>query len=242
MNNSECEYLKKLLAEVQYDIDLFTIWTSEEKYIMGFTTGKNKQQTPISRVLKFNTIYQSLIDLDLKIKMSCHAAIELAYSESLQENFSIVGPNTEEETWAYYYIENALYRTVSLWDMLAQLYCMYYKVRGKQNKIEYKKIFKENAPHAKKFKEKANNIQNYLKEKDNREVEERWSGNHSFVNEARNKLVHRNSPNIAVISDYDINLKHHPSYILKRIIEDYYVASDFLKEILDEISKGLQKE
>jgi hypothetical protein len=48
-------------------------------------------------------------------------------------------------------------------------------------------------------------------------------------------MTHRNSPNVAVISDFDMNLKHHPAFQLKRIIEDYAVVSQYIKEILDEI-------
>ncbi|MGL5086852.1 MAG: hypothetical protein ACRC68_14270 [Clostridium sp.] len=54
-------------------------------------------------------------------------------------------------------------------------------------------------------------------------------------------MTHRNSPNITVISDYDFNFKSHPSFLLKRIIEDYSVVSKYIKEFLDEIEKNLLK-
>ena len=39
------------------------------------------------------------------------------------------------------------------------------------------------------------------------------------------------------MSDFDINLKMHPAFILKRIIEDYSVVSKQLLEILNLIEK-----
>lgn len=55
-------------------------------------------------------------------------------------------------------------------------------------------------------------------------------------------MTHRNSPNIADISDYDVNFKHHPSLLLKRIIEDYNVVSKYIRDILDEIEEEATKD
>ena len=63
----------------------------------------------------------------------------------------------------------------------------------------------------------------------------------SYVNDIRNKMTHRNSPNIAVMSDYDMNFKQHPTFIIKRILEDYVTASKYMKEILDEIEKEVME-
>lgn len=54
-------------------------------------------------------------------------------------------------------------------------------------------------------------------------------------------MTHRNSPNVAVMSDYDTNLKHHPVFLIKRILEDYVTATKYIKEILDEIEKEVMK-
>lgn len=84
-------------------------------------------------------------------------------------------------------------------------------------------------------------INNYLEESDDTDCEGEWKGNHSFVNDIRNKMTHRNSPNIAVMSDYDMNFKQHPTFIIKRILEDYVTASKYMKEILDEIEKEVME-
>ena len=54
-------------------------------------------------------------------------------------------------------------------------------------------------------------------------------------------MTHRNSPNVAVMSDYDTNLKQHPVFLIKRILEDYVTATKYIKEILDEIEKEVMK-
>lgn len=47
-------------------------------------------------------------------------------------------------------------------------------------------------------------------------------------------MTHRNSPNVAVASNLDFNLKHHPSFVLKRLVEDYAQVFYFINNILNE--------
>lgn len=44
---------------------------------------------------------------------------------------------------------------------------------------------------------------------------------------------------MSIISDYDINMKYHPIFLIKRIIEDYVVVTKFITEILDKIEKEI---
>ena len=76
-----------------------------------------------------------MIDLDWKIKFSFDKAIEYAYSEPVQNNFSIFRVETEEERNAYYYIENAIFRITTLWDILANIYNIYYEINIKSRDI-----------------------------------------------------------------------------------------------------------
>ncbi|MEG1471944.1 MAG: hypothetical protein RSD76_05830, partial [Clostridia bacterium] len=66
-----------------------------------------------------------------------------------------------------------------------------------------------------------------------------WQGNHMFSNNLRNKMTHRNSPNVAVMSDFDMNLKYHPTFQLKRVIEDYVVVSKYITDILNQIENDV---
>lgn len=239
--NKEVKYLQDKIKEISYNESRFKVMMGEEKFLFGIVSAPNNP-APFSELLQYKTIYDTLRDLDNKIKLSFEKAIFYSYSSNVQKNFSILNNGSEEETMAYYYIENALFRTSSLWDMLAQLYRLYYQIEIAQNKVYYKQIFNPLLPHSNKYKVKANEINDYLNEGNDTNIDGEWKGNHKFVNDCRNKMTHRNSPNIAVMSDYDINFKHHPSLLLKRIIEDYNVASKYISEILDEIDKEILKD
>lgn len=230
----EIEYLKNKINEIKYSENKFKIMYGEDKYIFGIVSGKNKK-SPFSKILEYKTLYDTLKDIDYKLKLSFLNAIEYAYLESLNTNFSVFKESSEEELIAYYYIENALFRTSTLWDLLAQFYRQYYNINVKSTEVYYYDIFNPKKTYCSKFKVEANNIYKYLNEKNNTNLDKEWKGNHRYVNKLRNKMIHRNSPCVAVMSDYDVNLKNHPAFMLKRIIEDYNVVSKFIINILNSI-------
>lgn len=249
IKNKEIEYLKKKILEVSYNSERFKLYFGEDKFLFGVISTES-DEAPFSKLIKYKTIHDTLIDLDWKLKISFEKSMKYSYSKAVQEDFSIVHINSEEEKLAYYYIENALFRTSSLWDMLAQLYCLFYQIKKidgetknevmiPQNEVYYKQIFNPKLPFSNKFKDKAININNYLYQEDDTSIDGEWKGNHKYTNDCRNKMTHRNSPNVSVISDYDFNLKSHPAFLLKRIIEDYVVVSKYINEILDEIEKQI---
>lgn len=45
-------------------------------------------------------------------------------------------------------------------------------------------------------------------------------------------MTHRNSPDEVVLSNFDINLKYHPVFILRRVLEDYNQAIVFLDDFI----------
>lgn len=237
---AEKDYFYTKLSQVVFKPDRFKILISNDKYLFGYISNTYKDN-PFSMFMQYKALYDTLVDLDWKIKLSFEKAIDYAYSESLIKEYSIIKPETKEETIALYYIENALFRVSILWDLLAQLYRLYYKLNVKKENVHYKKVFDPDKSNCKKFKTKAREINSYLNEKDDINCEGEWKGNHGFVNELRNKMTHRNSPNITSISDYDINMKHHPIFLIKRIIEDYVVVAKYITEILDKIEKDVMK-
>lgn len=238
-NNKEVEYLLSKMNEIYYNENRFRVLIEKDKYIFGVVSAEN-EPSYISKIIQYKTIYETICDLDFKIKLSFKKAIEYAYSTNVQEQFSLLKNSSVEEIYSYYYIENALFRTSSLWDMLAQLYRLYYQINVKPNEVYYNQIFNHKSRYSKNFKKKATLISNYLKQEDDTAVNGEWKGNHKFVNACRNKMTHRNSPNITVLSDFDVNFKHHPTYLLKRIIEDYNVVSKFISDIMDDIEKEIK--
>jgi hypothetical protein len=237
-NKHEINYFESKLSEVNYNPNRFKLMIGEDKFLFGVISA-NHSEAPFGKLMQYKTIYDTLRDLDWKIKLSFDESIKYTYSEPVQKDFSLIKTESDEEQFAFYYIENALFRTSSLWDMLAQLYRLFYNIEISKEKVYYKKIFNPSLDYSDNFKVKATEIHNYIKQDDDTDCEGEWKGNHTFSNDLRNKMTHRNSPNVAVMSDYDMNLKHHPAFQLKRIIEDYVVVSKYIKEILDEIENEI---
>lgn len=237
-NKNEINYFESKLSEVSYNPNRFKLMIGEDKFLFGIISA-NHSEAPFGKLMQYKTIYDTLRDLDWKIKLSFDKSIKYAYSEPVQNEFSLLKTESYEEQFAFYYIENALFRTSSLWDMLAQLYRLYYNIVIAKERVYYKKIFNPLLDYSDNFKVKASQIHNYIEQIDDTDCEEEWKGNHTFSNDLRNKMTHRNSPNVAVMSDYDMNLKHHPAFQLKRIIEDYVVVSQYIKEILDDIENEI---
>lgn len=120
----EKEYFNNKLSQVIYNPNRFKVLIGEDRFLFGVVSAGDSE-APFSRLMQYKTLYDTLMDLDWKIKFSFDKAIEYAYSEPVQNNFSIFRVETEEERNAYYYIENALFRISSLWDLLAQFYRLF---------------------------------------------------------------------------------------------------------------------
>lgn len=235
---NEKNYLVSKVNEVNYDSNRFKVSIGSDKYIFGIISGEASEMQ-FSELYKYKTVYDTIKDVDYKTKISFEKAIEFAYLEDLQNKFSIIEKGSYEETMAYYYIENALFRTYTLWELLAQLYRLCYQIVVDVDKVYHNKIFDPKSPTSDKFKEKAREINKYIEQEDNTDMEGEWEGNYKYVKKCRHKMTHRNSPNVSIISDYDMNFKQNPSYMLKRIIEDYNVVSKYISEILNIVEKEI---
>jgi hypothetical protein len=168
-------------------------------------------------------------------------SIKYSYSESVEKEFGMFKPPSEEEYLAFYYIENALFRTSSLWDILAQLYRLFYNIKVTKEAVYYKKIFDPTKCLSDNFKNKAKEIHTYINE-DEIEGAVECKGNHAFTNEFRNKMTHRNSPSITTCSNFDMNLKEHPVTVIEKILQDYKVVSKYINEILGDIEMKIFEE
>ncbi len=114
VKDKEINYLLGTFNRVQYDKDRFKVIIGVEKYLFGIVSGVNSASAPFSKLMQYKTLYGTLRDLDYKIKISFTKAIEYAYSERLQEDFTLFQESSIEETYSYYFIENALFRTSNL--------------------------------------------------------------------------------------------------------------------------------
>lgn len=253
MIKKEKEYLKSLLGEIKYE-SFKKIYVSENKYIYGVISPQN-QKTILTKWFEVKTLTNSVVSLDRQIKYSLLLGMECAYSKELTDNFDLLRDPTEPEMEAYYYLENAIFRISSLWDVLAQMYNVFYEVGFPARKVHYnnffrlkvdgglsrnkKKVIKNNLL---KIEDKLLPIKEYLNEKDDTAIDGRWKGNHAYLNSLRNQLAHRNTPSMPSLSNFSFNMKPYPAFMLKRVVEDYNSVSKFILAITNIMLEEFEKE
>src|SRR5690625_1229888 len=182
--------LKEQVENISCDEMLFHDSNGENKYVSGpiYTVQENELD-----IFAVNSIYNTIIDLNNKIQYSFEMVEKCKPSEKLSEHNMFVKP-PENEKKAFYYIENMLFRTNTLWDMLAQLCNILWKINKPINKI-YTSSFFHDCSQGKNAKLFAQDVYNYFVEDDNVKGDlERWEGNFKYTKEYRNKMTHRNSP------------------------------------------------
>jgi len=221
----EIAYLKKLVNDVIYDLDMFTVkYGDGDKVIMGVLS----QSKQVGDFFEYKTLFDTVIDVDWKVKKSLMSAIDYAYKDNLSK-FNPALPITTNEREAAYFTENAVFRTIIKWDLLAQMYNIKYGIQADTTKIYYKNFFKNCLTDT-----NAAVIAAYIEQDDNTDVEP-WQGNHKYVNDYRNQMTHRNSPNVTTISNYDFQMRMPMRYVLKRVIEDYSTVSSYINTFLNEL-------
>lgn len=140
INEEEKIMIERLISEYEIKIDNFHINLENNKYISGIFGNVNSN---IKKVFKYNHFLESINDLSYKTKKSIEKCLE-AYQKTNIKDFNPIGNQiSKEENDAYYYMENALFREVILWDSLAQLYNLYYDMGIDVEKIHYKKVIEQ---------------------------------------------------------------------------------------------------
>lgn len=233
MENEEVKKIKDLLCAIHYAPKLFTIGFDEEKYVFGAIL---KDEPGFQKLFSFNTLYESIIDIDRKIKHSILMGLQCAEIPD-GDAWNPFEKPSDSEWEALYYTENALYRVSVLWDLLAQLYNIQEDLGISNEKIYAEQLF-HNAQQGKKPNLFAIKVYAYMKEKDDVSSEP-WKGNYAYLKEYRDKMTHRYSPSISTISDYAIDLRLPAIYILYRVAGDYKQVSMFIQELLDVITHNI---
>lgn len=227
-------WLKEQVDRISYDENLFRISLGDDKYIFGAILRNTKGKPDYFAI---STIYDTIVDLNHKIKYSFYAAAECELPETLDKHTCFGNPPKAERT-AIYFIENMVFRTSILWDLLAQLCNVHWCLNKPTDKI-YAQQFFHDCAQGKKAHPFAKQVYEYLiKADDVGEVTETWNGNHAYVKEYRDKMTHRNSPNISTLSAFAIELRPPAMFVLKRVTEDYFKATEFIETMINEISKS----
>lgn len=75
---NEKKYLEAKVNEVNYNVDRFKVSIGSDRYVFGIISGKDGK-AQFSQLLQYKTIYDTLKDIDYKLKISFEKAIEFAY-------------------------------------------------------------------------------------------------------------------------------------------------------------------
>lgn len=190
--HKEEKYLRDLLNGVVYDEDLFKIFIGGDKLVLGgiYLDGEDNEY------FIYKTLYDTIVDIDKKIKKSLDMALCWEYKNC---DFKVSLVPSDEEKEAIYYTENAVFRTMILWDLLAQLYNVRFNENRNPDKVYCETLF-HNGTQGKRPNAIAQQVYSYLIENEQEdyiyEENEFWKGNHKYVKEYRDKMTHRNSPNV----------------------------------------------
>ena len=217
------EYLSEIVDSVICLRDAFRIGIGGDKYIfsaMGPDAATNNY-------FAVSAIYDSICDVDTKIKYAFKAALECDFPETLMEYDPFSMPTVQERI-AMYHVENIVFRVSILWDLLAQLCNVIYQTGISPDKINYNRYFRNHSTGSDTIPI-CQEIVDYLDESEDISADTNpWPGNHAYLSEFRNQMTHRASPNISSMSTLGTVLRPPVMYVLHRAIEDYYRVSCFL--------------
>lgn len=231
---NKIETLGRELAST--DDSLFDIQYNKDKIIFGNQTPDRNDTT--GKWFKFRALYQAVCDLSFKIGITFDALLDFDY-QLINKNFNPCIPTTKLEFHMFYYLENILYRQITLWDVLAQFYNVHYEVNMDVEKINYKRFFHDYS--TKQYLNVAK-IYQYIKNQEDAEISCSNKATHQYVSDYRNSLAHRLSESTPSMSNLGIHLKEHPLWLLQIIIEDLEICISFYDDILEEILSDENKE
>ena len=231
--------IERLTNEYEIKINNFHINLENNKYISGILGNVNSN---IKKVFRYNHFLESINDLSNKTKKSIEKCVE-AYQKTNLKYFNPIGNQiSQEENDAYYYMENALFREVILWDSLAQLYNLYYDMNIDVEKIHYKKVIEQ-------LSSKNTNeidfteILKYINEDYKVEENNIDKGIHKCISNVRNQMTHRFSIAITAFSENcegNATLRAMPDLVYK-IAKDYNMVQKYLVQIINMILKEIKQ-
>lgn len=222
-------YVNSILDSISYEENVFSIYRGKQVLIGTIVDTIPEAQD----FFNYATIYNSIIDINNKIRYSIKTSIQFA--DELDTNrWDPLEPPSKEELTATYYVENAIFRIEILWDLLAQLSNIKYRINKPVDKIYSEKFFKDLKKHTE-ASEFATRVCAYMHLETVNDSDEQ--GDYAFVREYRHKMTHRFSPNITSISNYALEVRLPVVVLIKKITNEYKQVSLFIKDILADILK-----
>lgn len=140
INKSEIEELAKDL--ISTDKTLFDIQYGEDKIIFGNHTPNSSDKA--GKWFDFRSLYLAAWDINCKIGITLGTLLEFDLKK-IDDNFNPGLEISRDEFDMFYYIENIIYRQITLWDLLAQFYNAHYDINQPIENINYKKFFNKHS-------------------------------------------------------------------------------------------------
>ena len=230
--------LEEKMYSINFDKNRFCIYVDDDgRYISG---GSFSLWEGGPDYILIMSIYDSLINLCEGVMYSFCEIVKINPSEYLLD-YNPLLQEDENERIARHHTENMIFRTSTIWDMLAQ-FCNQLWGAGYEIDLIYVRKFFERESEHEAHCEFSKKVINYFDEEDSVETDQEiWKGNHQYVKEYRNAMTHRLSPSSVIISKETNDLRPPVVFLLKRVIEDYVQSISFFDVILDEFNSELRK-
>lgn len=244
MIKKEEKYLKNLISEVKY----FDLFIKDINYM----TPKGKKDL-LAIIQNIDSWLSKGNNLIFGINVSLNSAMN--YDKDIDYDNYNPFKSDVNKNYTYYFIENAIYRISSLWDVLAQICNDFFECNKNIGDINADDFLKsEFIKRCNKYNELAEqtnkDITKYINEEISRDFSDEkhfWKGNHKYLRKIRNELIHRNDPHsITVLNSNKSNPKFElpqiPMYELKIMTEDYIECYRFIKQLLNKIKIKMKQE
>lgn len=232
--------IRKLNSACGNDDNPFCAFMSYDKEVVGASLSFDKRLSKLEKILMFQALYDSFVSLKNGIVSSISDAINLAFSTDVY-SFQLLSVDQgivdeEKVCKTFFYLENAIYRVFSMWDLLAQIINIHYDVGFKMDSIDCKSFLKNKKVIKKVFPEFIKRISSHICEEHSAEEN---TGNFSYLYEQRNQFTHRLSLKTQLIAGEETVLPEPPVYILNKTVEEFvYIDHEinFMFEVV--ISSG----
>lgn len=240
-HKKEKEYIKSVYTDKLPNKNPFIIRVDDDKEMFFIAPPDMDFRNDLKEISDYRALYDTVLDLRDKVIFSLDKAIDFAYSKKVLEEYNMIFSCGDEEWNAYYYLENALFRIETLWDILAQIVNIKYKLGIEKEKVYHNRVFSLRDDNVKKIwdgeiPEEIENIARYINEEDDTSINDgMWKGNYKYINSLRNSMTHRISISRNSFSSYSFEAKQPPMYILKRMAECFATLEEYIYEIFEQI-------
>lgn len=208
-------------------IEYLSIRINEINVVQECRLSRSEQLNISDEVIHFRNCIEWLIRANRTIKN-----IKYALEKSLGYSTKMISPITEDEnqTSYSYYLEDAVYRNLVLWDVFRQLLNEYYKCGVPRNdKISIYKFMREYKD--KLGADKSEELLAYLSSEEHKKVRETLRNSFTHSLEATNSYIFHREIDGKLKPDMDNLFPEHPFANLNYVIDDSIKLIAYINEV-----------